>query len=271
MRFRAAVFSCTVAFAMLSALAAHAADFIRVCRASQARAEAFLEECKKNARPFSREFLPSGRGAAVPEAFAAWFDTASADSHFGFGCVLGPKRELSHFGLYFFVDRSNFNAVNTLQFAFIDFNGNVGFRLPQGSISTALAVHKLTPPGQQPHWRERNCDIGRFDRARNETTVEADNGFHRYQLSDGDPSRITICTAAENRFRLENCSSRTYKSFFKEEPSRFIYGAEIPFFAITEKGQIFADERMLHRICTEGFRSPLEYVNLITDLCSHQR
>lgn len=270
MRFRGAVFSCTVALATLSALAAHAADFTRVCHASKAKAETFLEECKKNARPFAREFLPSGRGVAVPEAFSAWFDTAHADAHFGLGCVLGPKREVTHFGLYFFIEQSNFSAANILQFAFVDFNGNVGFRLPQGSTFTALAVHKLTPPGQQPHWSEQNCELGRFEPDQNETTRAVAIGFHRYRVKGVDPAEITICISREDVYRPENCSVRTYKPFFKRSQGRIIYGAQTPF-VVMETGQIFVEENILRRVCMEGFRSPLEFVNLISDLCSYKK
>jgi hypothetical protein len=49
--------------------AAQSSEFLRLCHASMAKAEAFLAECRTNARPFKRDFYPGGRGDPVPEEF----------------------------------------------------------------------------------------------------------------------------------------------------------------------------------------------------------
>src|SRR5262245_30644823 len=99
---------------------AGASEFLRLCQASMAGADALALECKTKARPFKREFLPGGRGPGVMEEYFAWFDTTSVTSHFGFGCVLGPSDRVRFFGIYFALEPQNFRLANSAAFGFID-------------------------------------------------------------------------------------------------------------------------------------------------------
>jgi hypothetical protein len=252
--------------ALLSSSTVQAGEFLRLCEESKAKAAAFLGDCRKDARPFRRNFLPGGRGEPVPENHLAWFDTASAGSHFGYGCVLGPRDEVRFLGLYFFLDRTKFLLANSLEIAFVDLNGNVGLRLPGGALFTALAVHRLSIPGRESMLVDRNCEIGRFDRASNETVERSGHGFRLHRVGDGAPANITTCIDTEIRYREGNCSTRTYRSFLTEEISPMIYASDLSL-KITEAGRLYVDESILRRFCAEGARPALEFLNFVKELC----
>src|SRR5262245_41810186 len=103
----------TILLLLFSCSAAQASEFMRLCEAAKAKADAFLAECKHNARQFKRDFYPSGAGTPVREEHAAWFDTSDYGEHFGLGCVLGPRQQVRFLGLYYFVKPANFADSNS--------------------------------------------------------------------------------------------------------------------------------------------------------------
>jgi hypothetical protein len=244
-----------------------ASEFLRLCQQSMAKAESFLAECRAKARPFKRVFLPGGHGPPSPEEHAAWFDPENGGSHFGFGCVLGGKGEVRYLGIYFALQPSSFRLANSAPFSFVDFQGNVGLRPSERNHVTFLAVHKFTPPGTtRTHW-DRNCEIGRYDPATNETADNRGHGFYFHRVNGEDPAEITQCSSREPEYRYikENCHTRYYKSFLSSDRSAVIYSdASIK---ITESARLYVERGILDKICSTSFRSAREFINFIAELC----
>ena len=265
---RYAILRCLIlGAALFFSASVQASEFLRLCEASKAKAEAFLAECRSSARPFKRAFFPGGRGAPVEESHRAWFDTPNAAGHFGYGCVLGPNGEPRFLGLYFFLERSSFLLAYSADLAFIDLEGNVGLRRPGAPASVLLATHKLSAPGYDV--AEGNCEIGRFDRASNETVERSGGGFRLHRVSGDVPASIVTCLDSEIRYRKGSCSTQTYSSFLADDVSPIIYGHLS--IKITEAGRLYVDERILHRFCVEQVQPLLEFLNFVKELCGRVR
>jgi hypothetical protein len=253
----------------LSARAQQASKFLRLCHSSMAKAEALFAECKQKARPFTRIWLPGGHGPGEPEHHAAWFDTANAGSHFGFGCVLGPKDQVRFFGLYFFLKQTNFSAANTAPFNFIDFQGNTGLRSAEGTSFTLLAAHRLTPPVRARNVRDSNCEIGDFDATANTTIKKTGPIFGIHKVDFSDPPLISFCSNREAKYDPNQCvrTRLRHRSFLNETISPVIYN-DLPQIIITEQARLFVEEGIFNKICGSEFRSALEPVNFIKEVCS---
>lgn len=247
---------------LLSIDAGRTNEFLRMCNASMAKAEAFVAECKSKARPFSRNFYPGGHGVPVKEFHSAWFEAADQDAHFGFGCVLGPKQEVRFLGMYFAVNPASFRAANKASFAFIDFDGNVGLE----PANILLAIHRLTPPGEKPGSRDKNCEIGQFDSATNQTATAAGNGFFRIErIEDTDPLKLVRCLDRKIEIRETGCNNSEIKSFLNDTKSPIIYSEPLTW--ITVEGRLFIEAKIFNKICLEGQRPAMERLNFIREVC----
>jgi hypothetical protein len=252
--------------AFSAASAEPVSEFVRLCQASLTRSEAFVSQCNQSARPFRRTFLPSGRNKGTPEEHAVFFDTSDGESHFGLGCVLGPKKEMHFLGLYFALNSVSLKLANSLPITFVDFQGNVGLRSPDGATIVLLAVHQLTPPGRDRNSRHQNCDIGKFDAASNETIVPSGVGYKMFRVAEERPVTITSCVDHEVRFEESHCLTQRFRSFLNETESRIVYDAHV--IKITEQSRLFVEIDILAKICASDARSLLEYVNFIKEACS---
>lgn len=251
--------------ALVISSTAQASEFRRLCEQYLAKAESFVAECKKNARPFNRVFYPGGTGVPVPEHHAAWFDVEGGSSHFGFGCTLGPKREVNYIGMYFFMERDRFLIANSAAFKFIDFNGNVGLQLQTGESFVLLAIQKFTAPGKDRGAWDRNCEIGSFDPAANQT-VNKGRVVYTIQRIEGDnPADITNCADREVRILKPNCSTRTFLSFLNRTISPIVYS--INSIRITEEGRLYVRDEIWRLSCETDFRPALEYLEFIKETC----
>jgi hypothetical protein len=243
-----------------------ASESMRLCEAARAKTDAFLAECKQNARPFKRDFHPGSSGTPVREEHAAWFDTSDYGQHFGVGCVLGPNQRVRFLGLYYFVRPANFAESNSASFRFIDLSGNVGFRLSDGGSITLLAAHKFTPPDQKGHFTERNCDTGRYDEALDQTVYRNGEWLEFYRVSNAQRiAAITHCLDREIRFLKTQCTTRNYETFFASTKSPIINGRSS--IILAEDGAIAVETKIFAKICRQGFRSAVEYVNIASELC----
>jgi hypothetical protein len=245
-----------------------ASEFLRICKASLPKTEAFLAECKRNARHFRRDFYPGGHGPSLAEDHAVWFDSPHEGSYFGFGCVLGPRDQVEFLGIYFTPKPLNFGIANSALFTFVDSNGNVGLRSPDGRSFVLLAIHKFTPPKQERNFREGNCEIGRFDPHTNETVDKIGDWFSFYKVQTGQPIEITHCTNREVKYDIAQCSTLIYKSFINTTNSTLIYGA-LSYFAIiiSEEARLYIDSKLLERLCRQKTSHPIEYMNFVVELC----
>jgi hypothetical protein len=263
------VFTCLAAWLAFSSCA-QATEFLRLCQASLAKAEAFLAECRANARPFKRDFFPGGHGPPVPEEHSAWFDTANGDSHFGLGCALGPKDEIRFIGMYFALKPSNFRVANAARFTFIDFSGNVGMRSTEGERFTLLAVHKFTPPGHERGAWDRNCEIGHFDPLSNQTVERRGAWFTLYMVTADDLPTITKCVVRDlSHYEKKDCFTLKYRSLLNNTQSAIIYDASA--IKITEEARLFVTNELFEKLCGSDAFAALEYINFIKELCAASR
>jgi hypothetical protein len=246
---------------------ANASEFLQLCQNFLPKTESLLSECKKNARPFKRNFYPGGSGSPVQENFRVWFDTENAGSHFGTGCVVLGEDHVRFLGLYFFLDSKAFRSGNSADFKFVDFQGNVGILLPNGSVRTMLAVHKLFPDKGDIVTDGQNCRIGKFDRASNLTVNKTRNNLWEFwKIGSDQPAEIIKCIDKEIRYTPSQCFKRSYRSFLNAAISPVIYWET--FIVITEEGRVYASEDLLERACKPGWRPNLEFVGVIKELCS---
>jgi hypothetical protein len=251
---------------LISCSAAQASKFMRLCEATKAKAAAFLSECKQNARPLKRDFYPGTTNTPVREEHAAWFDTTDYGEHFGLGCVLGPNQQVRFLGLYYFVKPANFANSNLTRLRFIDFTGNVGLRSSDGRSITLLAAHKFTPPGQRGNFTERNCDIGKYNETLDQTVYQNGEWLEFYRIkTDQGVAAITHCLDREIRFLKTQCTTRKYEKFFASIKSPIISGRSS--IILSEDGSIAIETGIFAKVCTQGFRSAIEYVNVISELC----
>jgi hypothetical protein len=229
-----------------------------------AKAEAFAAECKKNARPLKRNFYPGGSAQPVVEEHAAWFDLSDSGPHFGFGCTL-LRNEVRYVGLYFFLDSANFRLANSAPFTFIDFQGNVGLRSPQGQAFTLLAVRKFTTPGRERTILDRNCEIGEFDPLLNQTIEHIGSGLSIHQISDDDPATITRCSDREIRYVESNCFRQRFRSFLNQTKSAIIHADTS--IKVTEEARLYISSEIFDKTCGSTFRSALEFLIFVKELC----
>jgi len=256
--------------ALSNSWAQQVSEFGRVCRVSMESAEAFLSACKENARPFKRNFYPGGQNPPVLEQHAAWFDVAHGGSHFGFGCVIGPRDQVRYLGLYFFINESNFSKANSAQITFVDFNGNVGLRTPEGANFTLLAIRRFTLPGHQATIRDRTCELGSFDPESNETIEKPRNGFYNIiKVSETNPATITHCVDREIRYEKSRCSTREFASFLDSTKSAITYNETL--IKITERARLYVATELLSKACIGNFRPMLEVMNFAKEVCALQR
>lgn len=247
--------------------------FMQLCNASIAKIEPFLAECRKNARPFKRSFYPSGSGAPVPEEHAAWFDMPEARSHFGFGCVLGPNNQVRFLGLYFAVNPDNFRQANSTEFAFIDFDGDVGLRPVDRAQFILLAVRRFSVPGREPDPIERNCQPTSFDPVSRETVFRIrakQDWLEIFKVSGDNPSTITQCSDRELPYDPNRCFSAKYHFVLGQREAPIIFGNSRPL-KITDKGGMYVEEDFLRKSCTSDFRASYEPMNIVKEICDNRR
>jgi hypothetical protein len=134
-----------------------ASEFMEYCREKFGKAEAFFAECRQQARPFIREFLPGGRGPAVKEEHRVWLAPSEARGHLGLGCVLDEHDDARFFGIYFSLDPQSHLLVADSNLAFVDFDGNVGFQTKEGKRFVLLAMHGFGSPQGRVRTKTGNC------------------------------------------------------------------------------------------------------------------
>jgi hypothetical protein len=248
---------------------ARASEFVGLCRSSMERTPALLAECREHSRAFTRSFSPSGRGAPVAEEHHVWFETTRASSHFGFGCVLGPKGEVRFFGLYYFLNKDQFQQANVAPLAFVDFSGNVGLRDADGSRFTLLAVHRVTEPAREPSWRDGNCEIGYLESNLTIQKKSKSNSYESFRVEPGPPMILTYCLDQEIRPKSSQCSKQEVVSFVNQTTSRIVY--HLGAIAISEEGRMFAANKLVQNVCRKGASPLLEYVSIVREACELQR
>ena len=255
---------------MLAPEIGHATEFAKVCQAGLERKEALVAECRKNARSFNRNFFPGGRSPPVAESFAIWFDGSRQQSRFALGCAL-LRGDVNFLGVYFTPDPSSFLFANAAEIAFVDFQGNVGLKSPDGRSVTLLAIHKLTPPLREEKFPEKNCRIGSFDNSANLTTEIFGTRKKTYKVQDGDPALIETCSFAVGATpEKSQCVTRPFKSAFGDLNSAIIYGESA--FTIAELGRVYVHADLWIKTCEQNFRSAIEVVaSFVKELCTLAR
>jgi hypothetical protein len=157
---------CCICFSTLCSRSAFAydLDFYNQCRRFLPIADDFGAECLQKARPFGREFYPTGMNRGVPERFSAYFKPLEAPSHFLLGCVLNIAHQISFAGMYYSHERIDMQDFDRYPITFIDYNANVGIDIG-GSQLTLLAIRQFSTSKIPPHIKgERiNCENERIE------------------------------------------------------------------------------------------------------------
>ena len=246
-----------------------AKGFLSLCQETRSKAEALVAKCKENARSFGRDFYPSGRGPLVREEHRAWFDTSVDGEHFGVGCVLDGRNGVRFFGMYFALNPKSFHIANVAEFAFVDFNGNVGLRASDGKTFIMLAIHGLTPPREQTQTRVGNCSIPTFDQDTNSTLLGNKKTLLSITPLNKGMLHVRTCYGVDKGIDVNNrCSAEEYYSFLNESTSAVLYVSPLGEIFITQEARLMIKKKVFDIMCGARRLSPVEYSNFIKETCN---
>jgi hypothetical protein len=248
-----------------------ASEFIDYCRGKLARAEPLFAECKRNAQPLVREFLPGGRGPAVQEEHRVWLAPTEAQGRFGLGCVLDGQGKARFFGIYFALDPRNHHLIGDANLTFADFSGNVGFRAKDGKLFVLLAMHGFTVPGEQRVLTtSKDCVAPPFDPMTDATLLDDGKTLVSLRASTKGIIDVRTCWNVQNGIDEKKCVIRPYYSFMNERSDGILYITPLGDTIITRTNRILMRKNNFDTVCNDEYRARLNYSGFMKEACALQ-